>query len=93
MESKWRQNVANAGMVGYLPPDVIYGVPFDLFARVLEGQYAGWYITNLPNTHQHLWYWSGFPGSLPFNTGLPYFRDTSKNFPYGLVVEPDRIPG
>lgn len=86
-------NVPEMGMWGWssgLFPDTKY---LKKLARILEGPRAGRYIgDNRGTAESNVWSWLG-PGHLPVPEDPPIVPvPVSRPYPYGLVVESDRIP-
>ena len=79
MASKWRENVWTTGFGG---------LGYDLAARVLEGAYTGYYLTNLKTNPGFYIFQSSIGIELAF---LQVFdpRPAPPNFPYFFKVEPD----
>lgn len=84
MESNWRYNVFEFGMVGWTNP-----LPLGLLARIRTGPWAGYYLSDqkLADTNQ-LYVYLG-PGLILFPFGTPTRPIPDGNFPYGFDVDPD----
>jgi len=86
LESKWRQNVSDQGLVGFGAG--VPGGPIRLAARLLDSVVPRDYLTDIVSAGLVLWV--RVPADVLGSYTVGSFTPLTANFPFGFNVEPDR---